>query len=93
MKYSIWNFQKGKENKSQDEGFPSDIIEAPGFLEAYIIYMKSNLKRKRFNLQFRYSDCPCLKIIDKKFVTYVLPGNENIRTISEYIEHIEKKVK
>jgi len=90
MKYSIWNYQKGKDNKSQDEGFPSDIIEASGFLEAYIIYVKGNLKGKRFNCQFRYSDCPCLKITDKDFITYVLPGNESIRTIADYIEYIKK---
>lgn len=93
MKFAIWSKKLDRPDETKE--FPDTYIKAPGFIEAYLKYIKDNIPDDIQTINVIFHLCkfsvPAIKFIYKNYLIMIAVSNDNIMTIEKYVEYLTQE--
>ncbi len=98
MTYAIWSYRKDRPNEIKE--FPDEYIEAPGLIEAYLIYIKNNIPKEKqkeylnITLSLYQKAIPSIIFTRGNYkYSITLSYDQGFLDLQRYINFIQKNIK
>jgi hypothetical protein len=91
MKYAIWSQRIDRPDEAKE--LPDEYIEAPGLIEAFLLYKKNNIPDCSTPLimtfHFEKKAVPAIEFVCNNYNYLIITSSSKTMTIEDYVEYLK----